>query len=157
VDEASSEKVTTLVTNLKILSVVALNNPEFIRYMMEYRIVEHNLTVYEVLIETLCTNLAIFAELSLVFLKSNLGFVSAVDEGRRKIIPESFRIEGKIKGVVLAQLEKLLEEHHCDQRKLEGILKTCEFITRIANSSYRPNFRIYKFGSVVNPTYNEIV
>jgi hypothetical protein len=43
-----------------------------------------------------------------------------------------------------------------DQKQLKGLLKSCEFITKISNSFYKPNMRMYKFGSILNFKYTEI-
>jgi hypothetical protein len=90
----------------------------------------------------------------LTFLKINIGFVYVGDEGNKRIMPYNFSIETKIKNEILCKLARLLLDQNSNKEQLEGLLKTCEFITKIANSSYKPNLRIYKFGNIVNLSYN---
>jgi hypothetical protein len=108
------------------------------------------------MIHSLCVSLPVFAELYLTFLKTNIGFVELVDDGVTKIMTFNFSIENKLKESILGKLKKMLMEPISNHKQLEALLKSCEFITKVANFAYKPNMRMYKFGSIVNFQYSEI-
>lgn len=137
---------------MKILSLVTVNNPEVVGYLLEEKGTGDR-TVYDVMMECVGKCLPVFVELYMVFLRTNYGFYVENFNGEEVVLSNNVAIECKIKSDILVKLKDLVTLKSSSE--LKTLLKCLQFLVALSNGNTRPHFRSYKYGSIVNRAFTE--